>query len=66
MRGGQDRYMPVLAPSLLLFSWIWSYISRVNLTNKDTYYLREEVPVAGHMIHFLPFWEQVIQAGHWR
>ena len=40
-------------------------VVHLNLPNKDTYDLREEVPVVGHLIHFLPFWEEVIQANHW-
>ena len=35
------------------------------LPNKDTYCLGEEVTVAGHLIHFVLFWEEVIQADHW-
>ena len=54
-----------LAPSLLLRPWIQSYISRVNIPNKEAYCLRQEVPVVGRLIHLLPFWEEVIQADHW-
>ena len=25
----------------------------------------EEIPVAGCLVDFLPFWEEVIQADHW-
>ena len=32
--------------------------------HKDTYCLKEEIPVAGRLLHFLPFWEEVIQADH--
>ena len=49
----QSWHMPMLAPSILLQPWIQSYIARVTLQNKDTYCLREEVPVVGSLIHFL-------------
>ena len=26
---------------------------------------KEEIPVVGHLVHFLPFWEEVIQADRW-
>ena len=60
-QGGVAGQAPVLAhdstgsmsPNLLLRLWIWSHISRVNLPNKDMYYLREEVPVVGHLILML-------------
>ena len=34
----------------------------VDLQYRDTYCLKKEMPVAGHLVHFLPFWEEVIQA----
>ena len=37
----------------------------LNLPHIDTYCLKEEISVAGHLVHFLPFWEEVIQADHW-
>ena len=56
--------MPVLDPSLLLQPWIQSHISMVNLPNKDIYCIRE-VAVAVRLIHFVPFWEEVIHADCW-
>ena len=56
--------MPELVPSLLR-PWIRSHVSRVNLPNKETYCLSEEVPVAGCLIQYFPFWEEVIQADRW-
>ena len=29
------------------------------------YCVKEEIPVAGRLVHFLPFWEEVIEAEHW-
>ena len=40
-------------------------VPSVDLPFRDTYCLKEEIPVAGHLVHFLPFWEEVIQANHW-
>ena len=36
----------------------------VDLPLRDTYCLKEEIPLADHLVHFLPFWEEVIQADH--
>ena len=50
-QGGVAGQAQELVPSLLLQPWIQLHISRVNLPNKVTYYLRQEVPVAGIAYH---------------
>ena len=37
-----------------------------DLPHRDTYCLKEEIAVAGRLVHFLPFWEEIIQEDHSR
>ena len=37
----------------------------IDFLTKDTCHLKEEVPVVGHLTHFVPFWEEMIRAGCW-
>ena len=46
-------------------TWWTPLVFPVDLPLKDIYCLRDEIPVAGHLTYFLPFWEEVIQADRW-
>ena len=48
-----------------LAPWISSFIVLSELQHRDILCRRPEIPVAGHLSHFLPFWLEVIQADRW-
>ena len=41
------------------------HVPLVDLLHRDTYCLEEEIQVACHLVHFLSFWKEVIQADRW-
>ena len=41
------------------------HVNVIDLLKPDTYCLREKIPVAGHLAHFLALWEEITQADGW-
>ena len=65
---GSPPPAPTLEPWRLIARqarWMPSYASLDKLQHWDTLCLKPEIPIAGRLTHFLPFWKEVIQANCW-
>ena len=60
----QTPTTPQRKPSTWL-AWWTPPVLLIDLPRKDTYCLREEILLAGHLVYFLPFLEEIIQADRW-
>ena len=61
----QGRLAPTRCLTTAPSPWTSSAFVLAEHQHWDILCRKPEIPVAGHLIHFLPFWQEVIQADNW-